>query len=62
LPAVVLRNGESQQQLSQRFRKKIISSKILAEVRKRRWFISKTEQRRQEKKTAIRRAHQRSTD
>ena len=59
LPSVVLRNGESQQGLSRRFRKKVIRSKILSEVRKRRWFVSRTEQRRQEKKKAIRRASQR---
>jgi len=58
LPSVVLRDGESQQQLSRRFRKKVIRSKVLSEVRKRRWFISKNEQRRQEKKKAIRRAQQ----
>ena len=60
MPSVVLRDGESQQQLSRRFRKKVIRSKILSEVRKRRWFMSRTEQRRQEKKKAIRRASQRS--
>lgn len=58
MPSVVLRDGESQQQLSRRFRKKVIRSKVLSEVRKRRWFISRTEQRRQEKKKAIRRAQQ----
>jgi len=60
LPSVVLRDGESQQQLARRFRKKVISSKVLGEVRKRRWFISKTEQRREDKKKAIRRAKQNS--
>ena len=58
MPTVILRDGESQQQLSRRFRKKVIRSKILSEVRKRRWFISKNEQRRQDKKKAIRRAKQ----
>ncbi|MCD6355902.1 MAG: 30S ribosomal protein S21 [Anaerolineaceae bacterium] len=59
MPSVVLRDGESQQQLARRFRKKVIRSKILSEVRNRRWFISRTEQRRQEKKKAIRRLQQR---
>jgi len=59
LPSVVLRDGESQQQLARRFRKKVIRSKILSEVRSRRWFISRTAKRRQEKKKAIRRAQQR---
>jgi len=60
LPSVVLRDGESQQQLARRFRKKVIRSKILSEVRSRRWFIARTEKRRQDKKKAIRRAQQRS--
>jgi len=59
LPSVVLRDGESQQQLARRFRKKVIRSKVLSEVRQRRWFVSRTEKRREEKKKAIRRAHQR---
>lgn len=59
MPSVVLRDGESQQQLARRFRKKVIRSKVLSEVRKRRWFVSRTEQRRQEKKKAVRRAQQR---
>jgi small subunit ribosomal protein S21 len=60
LPSVVLRDGESQQQLARRFRKKVISSKVLGEVRNRRWFVSKNEQRREDKKKAIRRAKQRT--
>ena len=55
---VKLKKGESQQALIRRFRKKVIRSKILGEVRKRRWFISKAEQRRTDKKKAIRRAKQ----
>ena len=60
MPSVVLRDGESQQQLSRRFRKKMIQSRVLSEVRKRRWFVSKNEQRRQDKKKAIRRLHQKN--
>ncbi len=55
---VHLRSNESQQQLLSRFRKKVIRSKILSEVRKRRWFISKNEQRRIDKKKAARRFQQ----
>jgi small subunit ribosomal protein S21 len=58
LPQVHIRNNESQQQLLSRFRKKVIRSKILSEVRKRRWFISKNEQRRIDKKKATRRIQQ----
>ena len=57
--SVVLRDGESQRNLANRFRKKVIRSKVLGEVRKRRWFVSKNEQRRMDKKKAIRRGRQR---
>ncbi|MBN2044612.1 MAG: ribosomal protein S21/MRP21 [Anaerolineales bacterium] len=56
---VVLRKGESQQKLFRRFRKSVASSGILGEVRKRRWFISKNEERRLAKKKAIRRQKRR---
>jgi len=64
LTSVHLRDNESQQQLLSRFRKKVIRSKILSEVRKRRWFISKNEQRRIDEKKAARRYQQkrRKTD
>lgn len=52
---VKLRNGESQDKLLRRFRKSVIRSGVLSEVRKRRWFVSKSEQRRMERKKAIRR-------
>ena len=52
---VKLRNGESQDKLLRRFRKAVIRSGVLSEVRKRRWFVSKSEQRRMDKKKAIRR-------
>ncbi|MCB9111019.1 MAG: 30S ribosomal protein S21 [Anaerolineales bacterium] len=52
---VKLRDGESQDKLLRRFRKVVIRSKVLSEVRKRRWFVAKSEQRRIEKKKAIRR-------
>lgn len=55
---VHLRDNESQQQLLSRFRKKVIRSKILSEVRKRRWFVSKNEQRRMDDKKATRRIQQ----
>ena len=56
---VILREGESQQKLLQRFRKKIIRSGLMSEVRKRRWFVSKNEQRRMDEKKAIRRLKKR---
>jgi len=42
-----------------RFRKKVIKSGILSTVRKKRWFVSKSELRRVEKKKAIRRIRRR---
>jgi len=60
MTAVTLRNNESQDQLLKRFRKKIVKSGILSTVRRKRWFISKSEQRRMEKKKAIRRFKRRN--
>ncbi|MFL7867988.1 MAG: 30S ribosomal protein S21 [Anaerolineales bacterium] len=57
---VVLREGESQDKLLRRFRKKVIRSGVMSEVRKRRWFVSKNEQRRMDDKKAIRRMKKRA--
>ncbi len=57
---VVLRANESQESLLKRFRKKIVKSGILSTVRGKRWFISKSEQRRMEDKKAIRRLKRRT--
>ena len=43
-----------------RFRKKVVKSGVLSTVRRKRWFISKSELRRIEKKKAIRRLKRRS--
>jgi len=43
-----------------RFRKKVVKSGILSTVRRKRWFISKSELRRVEKKKAIRRIKRRA--
>jgi small subunit ribosomal protein S21 len=55
LPSVELRSNESQEQLLRRFRKEVAKSKVLSEIRRRRWHVSKSEVRRIEKKKAIRR-------
>ena len=55
MPKVVLRDGESQQKLLGRFRKMVTRSGVRSEVRKRRWFVSRNEQRRMDEKKAIRR-------
>ncbi|MGB7876525.1 MAG: 30S ribosomal protein S21 [Anaerolineales bacterium] len=52
---MTLRNGESQDQLLRRFRKKVVKSGVLSTIRRKRWFVSKSEQRRMEKKKAARR-------
>lgn len=52
---VTLRSNESQEQLLKRFRKKVVKSGVLSTVRNKRWFVSRNEQRRLEKKKAIRR-------
>ena len=52
---VILRPNESQESLLRRFRKMVIRDRVLSEVRKRRWFMSPSEQRRLAKKKAIRR-------
>lgn len=52
---VVLRKSESQQQLIRRFRKAVTRSGLKSAVRRKRWFVSKSEQRRIAKKKAIRR-------
>ena len=57
---VNLRNGESQDSLLKRFRKKVVKSGVLSTVRRKRSFVSKSETRRMEKKKAIRRIKRRS--
>jgi small subunit ribosomal protein S21 len=59
VPTVVLRPNESQDQLLKRFRKKVAKSGILSTVRRKRWFVSKSELRRIQRKKAIRRLKRR---
>lgn len=59
MATVVLRPNESQDMLLKRFRKKVVKSGVLSTVRRKRWFISKSEQRRVEKKKSIRRIKRR---
>ena len=62
MTAVTLRSNESQDSLLKRFRKKVIKSGILSTVRRKRWFISRSEERRMEKKKAIRRSKRRERE
>ena len=59
MTTVVLRPNESQEQLLKRFRKKVAKSGILSTVRRKRWFVSKSELRRIQRKKAIRRLKRR---
>ena len=61
LAVVTLRPNESQDQLLKRFRKAMTKDGTLTALRRKRWFISKSEQRRMAKKKAIRRIRQRQT-
>jgi len=56
---VELRPNESQKQLMKRFRKKVSRSGVLSTVRRKRWFVSKSELRRIQRKKAIRRRKRR---
>ncbi len=55
MTVVNLRPNESQDQLLKRFKKKVMKSGLLSTLRNKRWFVSKSETRRMEKKKAIRR-------
>ena len=55
MPKVTLRSNESQEQLLRRFRKEVMKSKVLADVRRKRWFVSKSELDRIKAKKAARR-------
>jgi len=59
MAVVVLRPNESSDSLMKRFRKKVVKSGVLSTIRRKRWFISKSELRRVEKKKAIRRIKRR---
>jgi len=53
---VWLKPGESQESLLRRFRKEVAGSRILSTYRKKRWFVSKSELRRKQRKRAISKA------
>ena len=60
MPTVRLRSNETQEQLLRRFRKKVAKSGVLSTVRRKRWFVSKSELRRIQKKKAVRRYKRRN--
>jgi len=59
LTSVTLRPNESQEQLFRRFRKKVTKAGTLGVVRRKRWFVPKSELRRIQKKKAVRRIRRR---
>ncbi|NMA11665.1 MAG: 30S ribosomal protein S21 [Chloroflexi bacterium] len=61
MASVVLRQNETQDQLLKRFRKKVVKSGVLSTVRRKRWFVSKSETKRVERKKSMRRLKRRST-
>ena len=56
---VVLQDGESQESLLRRFRKKVTRDGVLSTVKKKRFFVSKSEQRRIAQRKAVRRERRR---
>ncbi len=56
---VVLRDGESPENLLRRFRKKVTKAGVLRDAKKKRYFVSKSEQRRIAERKAIRRHRRR---
>lgn len=59
MATVVLKDGESQENLLKRFRKQVMKERILSDARRKRWYISPSEMRRIQKQRAIRRARRR---
>lgn len=55
MPKVRRRSNESDSDLLRRFRKEVITSRKLTDVRRKRWFISNSEIRRIKDKKAARR-------
>lgn len=56
---VVSRDNESPESLLRRFRKQVTKDGILSTVKKKRFFVSKSEQRRMARRKAIRRERKR---
>jgi small subunit ribosomal protein S21 len=59
LTQVVLREGESFDSVLKRFRKKVSRSRILSEVKKKRFYVSKSEKRHRALRKAINRERKR---
>ncbi len=55
---VTSRPGESTESLIKRFSRKVIGDRVMSEVRRRRYFVTKGEQSRIDKRKGIRKARQ----
>lgn len=56
---VVLRPGESQESLLKRFRKKVVRDRTLSMIKRKRYFVPKSEERRIAIRKAVRRERRR---
>ncbi len=61
MATVNMRPDESPESLLRRFQKKVAKSGILNAVRRKRWYVSKSELRRIQKKKALRHIRRRQT-
>ena len=59
MTTVELKSGESQEGPLKRFRTQVLKEPILADVRKKRFFVPKSEKRRRARLKAVRRERQR---
>ena len=59
LAQVILKPGESQEGLLKRFRKRVTRERILSDVKKKRFFMKKSEKRRRALRKAIRKERKR---
>jgi small subunit ribosomal protein S21 len=60
MPTVRRMPNETDESLMRRFRKAVTKSGVLSTVRRKRWYVSKSEIRRIERKKAIRRMNRRT--
>jgi len=61
MTSVVLKSGESPESLLRRFSKQVSKSGVLRDAKKKRYFVSKSEQRRIAKRKAMRRERRRKS-
>jgi len=57
-----MRSNESPEQLLRRFKREVMKSKLLSDVRRKRWHVSKSELRRLADKKAVRRIRKSQSD